>query len=151
MNDKEIDKDDYLYTTRTSSLNRTVSSSSKTSVINRIPPSPKFIFSNPTSPLAYEIKTTYGSISEDMFPNYALLSFISAQFITSVKSLNERRRIFCTAEYPFSFNGEEALVKSIFSLSLYNCIQLKNLRILFVHSYLMVYQPQFISKLLELL
>ncbi|KAG1380030.1 hypothetical protein G6F61_004423 [Rhizopus arrhizus] len=132
VNDKEIDKDDYLYTTRTSSLNRTVSSSSKTSVINRIPPSPKFIFSNPTSPLAYEIKTTYGSISEDMFPNYALLSFISSRFIASVKSLNERRRIFCTAEYPFSFNGEEALdlIRSFLPDGLSTSIHLKVARAL---------------------
>lgn len=56
---------------------------------------------------------------EDAFPNYALLSFISSNFITAVRSLNERRRIFCTAEYPLSFNGEEAIVCL---MDIYACI-----------------------------
>ncbi|RCI06133.1 hypothetical protein CU098_012465 [Rhizopus stolonifer] len=95
------DLEDSLYKTRTSSLNRTRSTSSKRSGCYQ-PHSPNFIFSNPTSPF----DTVY---EEDVFPNHALLSFISNRFIVEVKLLNERRRIFCTAEYPLSFNGEEAL------------------------------------------
>ncbi|KAI9281061.1 CNH domain-containing protein [Sporodiniella umbellata] len=100
--------EDSPYQARTSSLNRTRSSSSKRS--NRFHPlSPNMIFSNPNSP--FEMQTVYEV--EDMFPNHALLSFISKRFIALVKVLNERRRIFCTAEYPLSFNGEEALVSSM--------------------------------------
>lgn len=110
-------KEDYIFTTRTSSLNRTISSSSGRSLNNRIPPSPKIIFSNPTSPLAFEMPNVLEV--EDAFPNYALLSFISSNFIIAVRSLNERRRIFCTAEYPLSFNGEEAIVRL---MDIYTCI-----------------------------
>ncbi|CAO3688875.1 unnamed protein product [Rhizopus microsporus] len=123
-------KEDYIFTTRTSSLNRTISSSSGRSLNNRIPPSPKIILSNPTSPLAFEMPNVLED--EDAFPNYALLSFISSNFITAVRSLNERRRIFCTAEYPLSFNGEEAidLLRSFLPDSLATSIYLKVARAL---------------------
>ncbi|CAO3619529.1 unnamed protein product [Mucor fragilis] len=105
--------DEYVFTTRTSSLNRATSSSSGRSIVhlnnNRmVPPSPnKAIFSNPTSPLAFEINTIEESVKE--IPNHALLSYIASHFINAVALLNERRRIYCSAEYPLSFTGEEAI------------------------------------------
>lgn len=99
--------EDGLFTTRSSSLNRTTSSSSTTA--QRIPLSPKFLLSAPTSPLTFGMSAVYES-NQGIFPNFALLSFISNQFIVCVKSLNERRKIFSSAEYPLSFTGEEAVV-----------------------------------------
>lgn len=76
-----------------------------------VPPSPnKAIFSNPTSPLAFEINTIEESVTE--IPNHALLSYIASHFINAVALLNERRRIYCSAEYPLSFTGEEAIVSA---------------------------------------
>ncbi|EIE89601.1 hypothetical protein RO3G_14312 [Rhizopus delemar RA 99-880] len=98
--------EDGLFTTRSSSLNRTTSSSSTTA--QRIPLSPKFLLSAPTSPLTFGMSAVYES-NQGIFPNFALLSFISNQFIVCVKSLNERRKIFSSAEYPLSFTGEEAV------------------------------------------
>lgn len=80
--------EEYPFTTRSSSLNRTLSSGSGQAV----PLSPQFLVSG-----------------YDTLPDYALLSFISTQFVSQVKSLNERRRMFCTEEYPLSFSGEEAV------------------------------------------
>ncbi|GAA5808893.1 hypothetical protein MFLAVUS_002292 [Mucor flavus] len=94
---RQTNKDDYVFTTRSSSLNRTTSSATGKSIL-----SPKMLFSNPTSPLAFE------TVHEKEFPNQALLSFISSNFINEVARLNQRRKIFCTDEYPLSFNGEEA-------------------------------------------
>jgi hypothetical protein len=44
------------------------------------------------------------------FPNYALVSELATLFVDQVKRVTKRRRIFTTAEYPTSFNGEEAVV-----------------------------------------
>lgn len=108
--------DEYVFTTRSSSLNRATSSSSGRSIVhlnnNRmVPPSPnKTFFSNPTSPLAFEINTVEESVTE--IPNHALLTYIANHFINAVALLNERRRIYCSAEYPLSFTGEEAIVRA---------------------------------------
>lgn len=98
---QKSNKDDYVFTTRSSSLNRATSSSTGKSIL-----SPKMLFSNPTSPLAFESETPE-------VPNYAFLSYISSHFIHEVVKLNQRRKIFCTDEYPSSFNGEEAIVSFI--------------------------------------
>ncbi|KAI9270866.1 CNH domain-containing protein [Sporodiniella umbellata] len=112
--------EEYPFTTRTSSLNRTVSSSSG----HRLSTIPQFLFSNPSSPSL--------SSGASNFPDYALLSFISSQFINNVKSLNERRKIFCTEEYPLSFNGEEAvnIVRSFIPYGLSTSTYLKIVRAL---------------------
>ncbi|KAI9317115.1 hypothetical protein BX666DRAFT_1857732 [Dichotomocladium elegans] len=49
------------------------------------------------------------------FPEYSRLSELGDKFILEVHSLNERRRMFCTVEYPLSFTGEEAveIIKSL--------------------------------------
>lgn len=130
---RQTNKDDYVFTTRSSSLNRTTSSATGKSIL-----SPKMLFSNPTSPLAFE------TVHEKEFPNQALLSFISSNFINEVARLNQRRKIFCTDEYPLSFNGEEATVSSplppplffyssIISVNVLNF----NSRILFARSFLL--------------
>ena len=104
-------KDEFVFTTRSSSLNRTTCASGKSIVhlspSQRVPNSPQ-LFSNPTSPLAFEITPSFGQEIE--FPNYALFSYISNQFTNKVLDLNQHRKIFCSEEYPQSFNGEEALV-----------------------------------------
>jgi hypothetical protein len=117
---RQTNSDDYIFTTRSSSLNRATSSASGKSIIHinqsaqqrMIPPSPnsKHFFSNPTSPLAFEIKTPVLHEREEEFPNHAFLSYMADHFINAVALLNERRRIYCSAEYPLSFTGEEAFV-----------------------------------------
>lgn len=117
---RQTNSDDYIFTTRSSSLNRATSSSSGKSIVHVnqntqqriIPPSPnnKYIFSNPTSPLAFEIKTPALLERQEEIPNHAFVSYIIDQFINAVTLLNERRRIYCSAEYPMSFTGEEAFV-----------------------------------------
>lgn len=115
----KANKDDYVFTTRSSSLNRTTSSSTGKSIVHlspsnskRVPNSPLFA-NHPTSPLAFEVmQKSLGEEMEDMedeFPNHALFSYISNYFINEVAKLNQHRKIFCTEEYPLSFNGEEAL------------------------------------------
>lgn len=90
-------KEDYVPTTRSSSLSR-----SKSAV--HFAPVPHNL---PTSPLAFEI------VHEgDDFPNHAFLSYMTQQVILQVSKLNEHRRIYCSAEYPLSFTGEEIMVKS---------------------------------------
>lgn len=104
-------KEDYLPSTRSSSLHRSYSSPTKSSV--------HFAPLNlPTSPLAFEIKSLQDSIpfSEDGFPNHAFLSYMSQQLIKQVKALNEQRKLYCSVEYPLSFYGEEIMVK-LFSLT----------------------------------
>ncbi|KAI7903065.1 CNH domain-containing protein [Cokeromyces recurvatus] len=115
--------DDYIFTTRSSSLNRATSSSGKSIIVqlsssSSSASSPRLLhhkqplqfISNPASPLAYEIKIPiYNNENLMDIPNYAFLSYIAEQFMDAVKSLNERRRIYCSAEYPSSFNGEEAI------------------------------------------
>jgi hypothetical protein len=118
---RQTNNDDYIFTTRSSSLNRAISTSSGKSIIHvnqnaqrMVPPSPsKFLFSNPTSPLAFEVKTPALHESEGEFPNHAFLSYMASHFIDSVARLNERRRIYCSAEYPLSFTGEEAFVSLV--------------------------------------
>lgn len=105
--------DEYVFTTRSSSLNRATSSSSGKSIVNlnnrMVPPSPnKTFFSNPTSPLAFEINVIEESVKE--IPNHALLSYMAKHLVNAVALLNERRRMYCSAEYPLSFSGEEAIV-----------------------------------------
>jgi hypothetical protein len=85
------------------------------------------MYSTPNSPLARIIETDTHSIHELMygnhaandndddndtntFPNHALVSDLATQFVAQVKSVTKRRKIFTTAEYPSSFNGEEAVV-----------------------------------------
>lgn len=102
---RQTNKDDFVFTTRSSSLNRATSSTSGKSIV-----SPKMLFSNPTSPLAFEMATVHESFGDRDIPNHALLSFISSNFINEVARLNQHRKIFCTDEYPLSFNGEEAIV-----------------------------------------
>ncbi|CEP17756.1 hypothetical protein [Parasitella parasitica] len=105
--------DEYIFTTRSSSLNRATSSSSGKSIVHlngrMVPPSPnKPLFSsNPTSPLAFEINTIEESVKE--IPNHALLSYMTSHLIHAVALLNERRRIYCSAEYPLSCTGEELI------------------------------------------
>jgi hypothetical protein len=131
-------KEDVVFTTRSSSLNRTTSSASGKSIISK-----NAGFSNPTSPLAFEInhhQTLHETLlegGEQDFPNHALLSFISSRFINEVTLLNQRRKIFCTDEYPLSFNGEEAMVSLPLLLYLL-CVHTKQLRNRksFVHFYL---------------
>lgn len=121
-------KDEFVFTTRSSSLNRATNSSSGKSIVHlspqRVPPSPnKALFSNPTSPLAFEMTTLHESLNggEQEFPNHALFSYISTHFIQSVATLNQHRKIFCTEEYPMSFNGEEAVVQYIMFIYLVLC------------------------------
>ncbi|KAG2192246.1 hypothetical protein INT47_010047 [Mucor saturninus] len=100
-------KDEYVFTTRSSSLNRATAASSGKPIL-----SPKMLFSNPTSPLALGMSTVHESSFGDLhgeIPNIALISYISTMFINEVATLNQHRKIFCTEEYPLSFNGEEAL------------------------------------------
>ncbi|KAI9478457.1 MAG: CNH domain-containing protein [Benjaminiella poitrasii] len=125
--------DDVIFTTRSSSLNRATSSSSGKSIIIQVAPSsPRHryhkqthLFSNPTSPLAFEIKST---IDHELMeaPRHAFLSYMAHHLTTAVKSLNERRRIYCSAEYPLSFNGEEAidLIRSFSPVGLSDTIYL---------------------------
>jgi hypothetical protein len=54
--------------------------------------------------------TTVQESLHEEFPNHALFSYISNHFINGVATLNQHRKIFCTEEYPLSFNGEEAIV-----------------------------------------
>ncbi|KAI8985074.1 CNH domain-containing protein [Pilobolus umbonatus] len=100
--------DDYVFTTRSSSINRTTSTSSGKSIVPLNHPSSPKIFSSPASPLVFEISTIPESDGGDFF-SISLLSVLATQFIEEVINLNDRRRIFCTAEYPLSFNGEEAM------------------------------------------
>ncbi|RCH97324.1 hypothetical protein CU098_001366, partial [Rhizopus stolonifer] len=104
--------EDYLVTTRSSSLSRAMSSSSGKSIVQRIPPSPNKhqFFSNPTSPLAFEITSNHQDHQVEIeFPNHALLSYMARELIREVALLNERRRIYCSVEYPLSFTGEEVM------------------------------------------
>lgn len=95
---------------RTSSLNRTASTASGKSNI-LLPTSPRHnFFSNPTSPLAFEVRTVHETLEEHEFPHVAFLSTMMQYIIESVKNLNEHRRIYCSAEYPFSFSGQEIMV-----------------------------------------
>ncbi|KAF7720621.1 RHO1 GDP-GTP exchange protein 2 [Apophysomyces ossiformis] len=103
-----------VYTTRSSSLNRQTSQSSARSLAAM--PTIRRGFSNPTSPLStditkhmYEPMISVTESPEIFFPNYPLISELGDKMIAEVKYLNERRRIFCTAEYPRSFTGEEAV------------------------------------------
>jgi hypothetical protein len=111
-------KEDVLFAPRSSSLNRAMSTTSNKSIVklsqrnnslsNQQPGSP--LFSNPTSPLASFVhpNALYNN-NVDEFPNHAFVSYITPHLSEAVARLNERRRIFCTAEYSLSFNGEEAL------------------------------------------
>ncbi|KAG0170066.1 RHO1 GDP-GTP exchange protein 2 [Apophysomyces sp. BC1034] len=103
-----------VYTTRSSSLNRQTSQSSARSLAAM--PTIRRGFSNPTSPLStdvtqhmYEPMVSVTECPDIFFPNYPLISELGDKMIAEVKYLNERRRIFCTAEYPRSFTGEEAV------------------------------------------
>ena len=104
--------DDHLLTTRSSSLNRAMSTSSGKSVVQRSPFSPnnkQQFFSHPTSPLATEIRSAHHHVEIEI-PNHALLSYMARELIREVAFLNERRRIYCSVEYPLSFTGEEVMV-----------------------------------------
>lgn len=57
-----------------------------------------------------EMAIAHESFGDGEIPNHALLSFISSNFINEVARINQHRKIFCTDEYPLSFNGEEAIV-----------------------------------------
>lgn len=92
---------------RTSSLNRAASSSSRNH---------HHFFSNPTSPLAFEIPTVHEALEEYEFPNAAFLSSMMHHIVKSVTTLNEHRRIYCSAEYPFSFSGQEIMVNQIYDI-----------------------------------
>ncbi|OBZ90228.1 Rho1 guanine nucleotide exchange factor 1 [Choanephora cucurbitarum] len=103
--------DDHLLTTRSSSLNRAMSTSSGKSVVQRSPFSPnnkQQFFSHPTSPLATEIRSAHHHVEIEI-PNHALLSYMARELIREVAFLNERRRIYCSVEYPLSFTGEEVM------------------------------------------
>jgi hypothetical protein len=93
------------------SLSRAASSSSGKSItqlsVGGVPASPK-MYLNPVSPLSFQ--PVHESIQEQPPFEYALLSQIAESFAQQVTLLNDSRRIFCTAEYPLSFNGEEAMV-----------------------------------------
>ncbi|SAM00354.1 hypothetical protein [Absidia glauca] len=113
-----------------------------------LPASPR-MYSTPNSPLARIIETDTHSIHELMygnhgandndddndtntFPNHALVSALAIQFVAQVKSVTKRRKIFTTAEYPNSFNGEEAvnIVRSILPSGLPSSFYLKVTRAL---------------------
>ncbi|KAI8339872.1 CNH domain-containing protein [Chlamydoabsidia padenii] len=145
----QIQQQQHLLTTRTSSLNReftlngnkrsdSISSNrSHTSInsSNTLPPLPASprMYSTPNSPLARIIETDQPSIHELIsFPNYALLSELAIHFVDQVKCVTKRRKIFTTAEYPNSFNGEEAvnIVRSILPSGLPSSFYLKVTRAL---------------------
>ncbi|KAI8973328.1 CNH domain-containing protein [Mycotypha africana] len=121
-------------TTRSSSLNSNKSFSSSSSSIN-LKHSHRRLPAPAISPLAFEITSPKGTTKtttskakhakQQHFsfffetPNYALLSYMAKHFIKGVHLLNSRRKLYCTAEYPLSFSGEEALdLISAFSPSL---------------------------------
>ncbi|ORX55689.1 hypothetical protein DM01DRAFT_1285733 [Hesseltinella vesiculosa] len=66
------------------------------------------------------------------FANHALLSELVTMFIDQVHLVTSRRKIFTTAEYPTSFNGEEAvdITRSILPESLPESMYLKVTRAL---------------------
>ncbi|CAO3594948.1 unnamed protein product [Absidia cylindrospora] len=66
------------------------------------------------------------------FPNYALVSELATHFVDQVKRVTKRRKIFTTAEYPNSFNGEEAvdIVRTILPSGLPSSFYLKTTRAL---------------------
>lgn len=61
-------------------------------------------------PLSSASNTTNAVIPSLSFPEHYRLSELGEKFIIEVRQLNEHRRMFCTAEYPLSFTGEEAVV-----------------------------------------
>lgn len=78
--------------------------------------------SAPTSPLNSMVQPSVQRLSplersnrpEEVpgFPNHAFISELGEKFVLQVRELNKRRRMFCTVEYPASFTGEEAVVRS---------------------------------------
>ncbi|ORZ06022.1 CNH domain-domain-containing protein [Absidia repens] len=87
--------------------------------------------------IMYSSRDSGGDDNNDTmtFPNYALLSELATHFVDQVKLVTKRRRIFTTAEYPTSFNGEEAvdIVRSILPTGLPSGFYLKITRAL-MHS-----------------
>lgn len=61
----------------------------------------------PLSSASIVTNTVIPSLS---FPEHYRLSELGEKFIIEIRQLNEHRRMFCTAEYPLSFTGEEAVV-----------------------------------------
>ncbi|KAI8377728.1 CNH domain-containing protein [Radiomyces spectabilis] len=127
-----VDEHTVVYTTRSSSLNRQMSTSSEkyagpTFMRSNNLLSPK-LYSTPTSPLATHVaRFTSESLAAShahspciVFPNYTLMSELGEKFIEEVYTMTERRKIFCSAEYPTSFSGEEAMdiIRSLFPTGL---------------------------------
>lgn len=100
----DINSNNIVVMPRTSSLDRASSSSSSSAGrLNRLR-------SNGSATDGRYNIMRIDEENEDEYVNAALLSNLSQVFLQHVQVLNKTRRIFCTDEYPLSFNGEEAVV-----------------------------------------
>ncbi|KAI8342611.1 CNH domain-containing protein [Chlamydoabsidia padenii] len=140
-----VDNNTVIMPTRSSSLTRELAQKRSDSISSiksgsHSPLVSPRMYSTPSSPLASISEfdqhpsihaLVYGG--DDMyFPNYALFSELATHFIDQVKRVTKRRKIYTTAEYPTSFNGEEAvdIVSGILPSGLPDGIYLKVTRAL---------------------